>query len=100
MVASLAIATDKDHYKREETVNITGDLNVEGEPEEGQEVQIKITKPGDGEEIDLTATTDSEGKFATEWPIPSDAEGGVYTLEVTCLGIKASRTFTLSRMII
>lgn len=99
VVASLAIATDKDHYGREETVKITGDLNVAGEPEEGQTVEITITPPSEEtDKIELSATTDADGKFAVEWPIPSDAEGGVYTLDVTCLGVKATRTFTLSQI--
>jgi len=95
VVASMTVSTDKDKYSREETVKISGDVELEGEAEEGQTVNIEIIPP-EGEAIKLEATTDAEGGYSADWLIPPDAVGGTYTLTATCLGAKATRTFTLN----
>jgi len=97
-VAGITVATDKDTYVREETVHITGLLTMDGEPVPGQIVDLEIQPPDpEAEPIELSATTDENGKYATDWLIPSDAEGGMYTLTATCLGAKAIKTFTLNK---
>jgi len=96
VVVSMTVTTDKSKYSREETVKINGDVDMEGETEEGQKVNIKIEPPEEGEPIELEATTNSEGGYIAEWLIPPDALGGVYTLTATCLGAKAITTFTLN----
>lgn len=97
-VAGITVQTDKDTYMRAETVHITGTLTLDGKPAPNQIVSLEIKPPDpEAEPIELSATTDENGEYAADWSIPSDAEGGMYTLTAYGLGAKAIKTFTLNK---
>ena len=94
-VAALSVATDKTTYSRGETVSISGSLTLGGNPQPGQTVSFAITPPA-GDIISLDeVTTDENGLYKTEWPIPGDAAEGTYKLTAGAMGESATAAFTL-----
>jgi len=94
VVPTLTVATDKNTYYRDESVGISGNLKSDTTPIEGATVALAI-KPPTGDAYSLPeVVTDANGNFATSWTVPTDAEGGSYTLTATALGVSATTTFT------
>jgi len=96
VVPAISVATDKDAYFRSEEAAISGALLSNGNPIPNQPVALAI-KPPTGDAYSLpSVTTDADGAFTSSWVVPEDAVAGSYVLTAAALGVKATKTFTLS----
>jgi uncharacterized protein YfaS (alpha-2-macroglobulin family) len=99
-VPTITVNTNKDSYARNEVVQITGTVKQGATPLPGKTVKLAIQGPGPDAWSLPDATTDSNGLFSTSWTVPADAANGDYTLNVSCLGSSASKTFRPDQMAI
>jgi len=89
----LTVATDKSTYDQGETVQISGNLSGDGSPIVGETITINVIRPGGISAVNLSATTDTNGDYATQFPTATEP-GGTYTVQVGGFGATASTTFT------
>ena len=92
VIPSISVATDKEKYVPQETVNITGHLNFT-DPD-NQTVSLVIQPPS-GDAIALPDVyTDPSGDYTSSWSVPATPVEGVYTVSVTAVGVVGQTTFT------
>lgn len=95
-VTVVTVKTEAASYDHGDTVQITGDVTVDGTPQAGTLVSL-IVKDAVGTEFPLPdTTTDTDGKFTAAWTIPPEVAPGVCTLSATALGATATTTFRFS----
>jgi len=101
VVPELTVATDQPSYDHTEDVKISGTLKEDGEPMSGKTISIEIIPPGEAPTpIELgDMQTNEEGEYAATWDIPVDAAPGTYKVEATGMGVTATTTFTLTRLV-
>ncbi|MEM3985540.1 MAG: MG2 domain-containing protein [Candidatus Methanomethylicia archaeon] len=80
---SVSVSTDKDAYRRNDDVIISGVVSSGGSPISGAIVGIIVKNPLGGNVFVDQKTTGSDGKYSTSFKLPSDAMIGVYTVSVT-----------------
>jgi hypothetical protein len=95
-VTVVTVKTEAASYDHGDTVNISGDVTVDGTPQTGKSVGLKITDSVGTEFALSDATTDADGKFTAVWTIPPEVAPGVCTVSATALGATATTTFTSS----
>ena len=81
-VSSPVITSDKISYKQGEDVIISGWVNYNEEPTSDVLLNIVATNPLEIKIFDEYVTSDYDGRFSVEIPIPEDAETGIYDVEI------------------
>ena len=81
-ISSPIITSDKTNYKQGENVILSGWVNYNDEPTSDVLLQVTAANPNGIKIFDEYVTSNSEGIFALEIPIPTDAETGNYFLQV------------------
>jgi len=93
-VAVVSVKIDAASYDHEDTVNISGNVSIDGTPQSGEAVGLVVTDSA-GTPFPLSdATTDADGNFMAAWIIPPEVAPGVCTVTATALGMTATTTFT------
>lgn len=95
-VTVVSVKAEAASYDHGDTVNITGDVTVDGTAQVGTSVSITIKDSAETEYALPDATTGTDGKFAAAWTIPPEVAPGVCTISATAMGMTAQYTFTLS----
>jgi len=94
VVPSVSVKIDKKQYLRGETVQISGSVSENSVPQDGALVNLKVTLPDGSDQALPDTTTDANGNFTSQWPVPGDAAGGSFTVSATALGTTDTTTFT------
>jgi hypothetical protein len=95
-VTVVTVKTEAASYDHGDTVNITGDVTVDGTAQVGTSVSITIKDSADTEYGLPDATTGADGKFTAAWTIPPEVAPGVCTVSATAMGATATTTFRFS----
>jgi hypothetical protein len=96
-VPSITVSLDKTSYLRGETVQISGVLKENDEPQPGQTVPLEAIDPSGAQTSLPEVVTDADGKFASTFAVPPDAVGGSWKIMAgPALGVTDTATFTLS----
>ena len=82
-VSSPVITSDKTDYKQGENIVISGWVNYNEEPTSDVLLKIVATSPIEIKIFDEYVTSDYDGRFSVEIPIPENAETGIYSVEIT-----------------
>jgi len=80
---SVTVSTDKEAYRRGESVTISGLVLKDGSPVSGASVGLIVKNPLGGTVFVDQKSTDTNGRYSTSFTLPSDAMVGQYTVSVT-----------------
>jgi len=80
---SVTVSTDKDAYRRGESVTISGLVLKDGSPASGASVGIIVKNPLGGNVFIDQRSTGTDGRYSTSFTLPLDAMVGQYTVGVT-----------------
>lgn len=95
-VPTITVSLDKASYLRGETVQISGVLKENDQPQAGQTVPLEAIDPNGGQTGLPDVVTDADGKFSSTFAVPPDAVGGSWKITAgPVLGVTDTATFTL-----
>jgi hypothetical protein len=80
---TVSVSTDKDAYRRGESVTISGLVLKDGSPISGASVGIIVKNPLGGNVFVDQRSTGADGRYSTSFTLPSDAIVGQYSVGVT-----------------
>ena len=95
-VTVVSVATAAASYDHGDTVNISGEVTVDGSPQAGESVALKVVDSAETEYLLPSVTTDAAGKFTAAWIIPSEVAPGTCEVIAEAMDGTATATFTLS----
>ena len=82
-VSNPVITTSKINYIQGENAIITGWVNYNEESTSDVLLKITATDPQEVKILDKNITSDSDGTFSFDFPIPENSKVGKYTIEIT-----------------
>lgn len=88
--------TEAASYDHGDTVNISGNVSVDGKPVPDTTVSLKVVDSTSAEFVVGDVTTDADGNFSAAWIIPPEVAPGTVELSATALGATATTTFTFN----
>lgn len=95
IVQGISGKTDKDSYKKGETIKFAGSLTMASGKPEGKEVRI-ILKFGPAELLNQDAAVAADGSFVWEYALPAGVAIGTYEIVASSGGKEVSYKFTVT----
>jgi parallel beta-helix repeat protein len=94
----ITVQTDRSYYHAGDIVYISGRLTYSNGPRQSVEVAISVTGPsGSGDQYYYgSSTTNTDGKYAANFRLESNAELGTYVVHANAEGVQSQTTFQIN----
>jgi chitodextrinase len=92
----ITVATDKNHYYENQTVNISGQVTLNGVAVNQTDVTVKVTNGNQVVKLIDQVKTNAQGAYQSTYILPTTVTNEVYSIEVAAIGVKETASFSVS----